>query len=81
MKPIKLQIKKRITSYETNGYSYKCDVYLNGQKLGHGVTGLNLNMEAGSKPKLTVELIPDEIDADLPIELITLKKASETDHK
>lgn len=35
MKPIKLQIKKRITSYETNGYSYECDVYLNGQKLGH----------------------------------------------
>lgn len=46
MKPIKLQIKKRITSYETNGYSYECDVYLNGQKFGHGVTGLNLNMEA-----------------------------------
>lgn len=41
MKPIKLQIKKRITSYETNGYSYECDVYLNGQKLGHGVTELS----------------------------------------
>ena len=64
MKPIRLQIKKRITNQSSCGYSFESAVYINGQKLGHGVTGLNLSMPAGAKPKLTI----DEIDIDLPID-------------
>lgn len=80
MKPIRLQIKKRITNKEDYGYSFESNVYINGNKLGHGVTGINLDMPAGGRPKLTIELAPDEIDVDLPVELISLKK-NETDHK
>lgn len=68
MKPIRLQIKKRITNQSSCGYSFESAVYINGQKLGHGVTGLNLSMPAGAKPKLTIECVPDEIDIDLPID-------------
>jgi len=68
MKPIRLQIKKRITNQSSCGYSFESAVYINGLKLGHGVTGLNLSMPAGAKPKLTIECVPDEIDIDLPID-------------
>ena len=81
MKPIRLQIKKRITNQYDHGYSFESAVYINGHKLGHGVTGLNLSMPAGAKPKLTIECIPDELDVDLPVELINLLKANGTDHK
>ncbi|MCH5385348.1 hypothetical protein DKZ23_03885 [Limosilactobacillus reuteri] len=76
MKPIRLQIEKRITSQNDCGYSFESAVYINDHKLGHGVTGLNLSMPAGAKPKLTIECIPDEIDIDLPIDdlKITSKK-------
>lgn len=50
MKPIRLQIKKRITNQSSCGYSFESAVYINGQKLGHGVTGLNLSMPAGANP-------------------------------
>lgn len=72
MKPIRLQIKKRITNQYDHGYSFESAVYINGHKLGHGVTGLNLSMPAGAKPKLTIECIPDELDVDLPIDEVTV---------
>lgn len=68
MKPIRLQIEKRITSQNDCGYSFESAVYINGQKLGHGVTGLNLSMPAGAKSKLTIDCVPDEIDIDLPVD-------------
>lgn len=68
MKTIRLQIQKRITNQSSCGYSFESAVYINDHKLGHGVTGLNLSMPAGAKPKLTIECVPDEIDIDLPID-------------
>ena len=80
MKPIRLQIKKRITNQYHDGYSFESAVYINGHKLGHGVTGLTLSIPAGAKPKLTIECVPDEIDVDLPIsDLKTFSEAK--DHK
>lgn len=73
MKAIKLQIKKRITKHQEHGYSYECDVLINGHKLGHGVTDIKLDMRAGNKPKLLIECIPDEIDLDMPIEDVVIR--------
>lgn len=81
MKKIRLQIKKRITHEDDHGYSFESEVYINDHKLGHGVTGINLDMKAGKRPKLTIECVPDEMDVDLPIQLIRLKDAHEKDHK
>lgn len=80
MQPIRLQIKKRITSQSSCGYSFESSVYINGQKLGHGVTSLKLDMPAGAKPKLTIECVPDEIDIDMPIEDLKATLAKK-DHK
>ena len=81
MKKIRLQIKRRVTNEHKLGYSFESDVYINDYKLGHGVTGINLDMKAGARPKLTIECVPDEIDIDLPIQLIWLKDAHEKDRK
>ncbi|WCT60446.1 MULTISPECIES: hypothetical protein [Limosilactobacillus] len=78
MKPIRLQIKKRITSQNDCGYSFESAVYINGQKLGHGVTSLKLDMPAGAKPKLTIECVPDEIDIDMPVEEVTVSLDGKT---
>lgn len=80
MKPIRLQIKKRITNQSSCGYSFESAVYINGHKLGHGVTSLNLSMPAGARPKLTIECIPDEIDIDLPIDDLRMT-SKKKDHK
>lgn len=78
MKPIRLQIKKRITSQNDCGYSFESAVYINDQKLGHGVTSLKLDMPAGAKPKLTIECVPDEIDIDMPVEEVTVSLDGKT---
>lgn len=78
MKPIRLQIKKRITNQSSCGYSFESAVYINDQKLGHGVTSLKLDMSAGAKPKLTIECVPDEIDIDLPVEEVTVSLDGKT---
>lgn len=69
---MKLTVQKKITAIENNGYSYNYDVLINGKKLGHGVTGINLRMNAGEKPLLTINCVPDEIDLDAET-LVALK--------
>jgi len=46
---------------EDGNKSADYDVYVNDWKLGRGVLGVNLDMQAPKRPLLTIECHPDEI--------------------
>ncbi|MFO1546588.1 hypothetical protein ABC418_17225 [Lactiplantibacillus plantarum] len=62
---MKLTVQKKITTKHDNGYSYTYDISIDGKTLGKGVTGIDLKMDAGLKPRLTINCVPDEIDVDV----------------
>jgi len=57
-----LKISKNKECKSTNSGAY--DVYLNDWKLGKGVVGINLDMQAPERPKLIIECHPDHINID-----------------
>lgn len=73
MKLLKVEIKKRITDIEINGYSFEYDIKINGHKLDRGVTDIKLDMNAADKPRLTINCVPDVLDIDVEALLDALK--------
>jgi|SRR5690625_315361 len=52
-------------------YSADYEVYLNDWRIGKGVSGINLDMQAPERPKLTVDFYPDHIEIeDVDVEVI-----------
>jgi hypothetical protein len=62
---MKLTIKRNeIDSVGSTPKSFCYDVYIDDYKLGDGVRGINLDMDAAELPVLTIKANPSVIDID-----------------